>query len=77
MIPGFKTRMAAWDADNMSTCSCRLRREDYERFRALCYSSGRTIHEVVRLLVGKTLLNSGVTVSDGLRMDIERDEKDS
>lgn len=71
----FKTRMAAWDAEHMRTCSCRLTKDDYELFRHICRSNGVTVHAAVRLMVGRFLMALGAPLTDGLEQDVERDRR--
>lgn len=58
-----------WDEENLSTCSCRLRTEDYDKFRSLCYSQGETPHSILRLLVAKYMLEHKVIPSQRLIND--------
>lgn len=64
-----------WERRHMATCSCRLRREDYETLRELCEINNCTVHSVVRLLVGTFLLEKGEKVTKGLQTDIEKLKK--
>lgn len=66
--------MQEWDIQNMATCSCRLRRKDYETLKAVCAINGKSVHEVVRLLVGKFLINLGIEVSKGLERAVKNEK---
>jgi hypothetical protein len=35
-----------WDAANMTTLGCRMRRDDAEKFKGACYSAGTTPNAV-------------------------------
>jgi len=56
----------------MATCSCRLRTEDYETFRSLCGVHGMTVHEAMRIMVGKLLVSWGESASEGLKEAVAR-----
>ena len=43
-----RARQARWDEKHMRTASCRIRSEQYERFRAECRARGMTPYEVLR-----------------------------
>ena len=43
-----RERQARWDARHMRTVSCRIRREQYERFKAACRMRGVTPYEVLK-----------------------------
>ena len=43
-----RQRQARWDARHMKTVSCRVRSEQYERFKAACRMRGVTPYEVLR-----------------------------
>ena len=43
-----RQRQARWDARHMKTVSCRIRSEQYERFKAACRMRGVTPYEVLR-----------------------------
>ena len=58
-----------WDDENLSTCSCRLRAEDYNKFKTLCYSQGETPHSILRLLVAKYMIEHEVMPSQRLIND--------
>lgn len=49
-----------WDKENMRTVSCRLRTEEYERFRNLCRSKGTTVHSALSRYIHTEL--SGIPV---------------
>lgn len=59
-----------WDDENLSTCSCRLRAEDYDKFKTLCYSQGETPHSIIRLLVASYMLSFKVVPSKQLVNDM-------
>ena len=65
-----RDRQWRWDAGHMATCSCRLRREDYEAFRRVCARRGKTAHEALRHMVGRILLDCGEKISPGLERDM-------
>lgn len=66
------------------TISSRLTWSDYRNFRTLCLVSGTTMHRVIRLLVGRWMMEkSGELrmpgrISERLRrgVDLERERKD-
>lgn len=43
-----RERQERWDARHMMTVSCRIRREQYERFKAACRLRGTTPYEVLK-----------------------------
>lgn len=43
-----RQRQARWDARHMKTVSCRVRSEQYERFKAACRMRGVTPYEVLK-----------------------------
>ena len=43
-----KKANAKWDAENMATLGCRVKREQAEKFKAYCADKGRTSNAVLR-----------------------------
>ena len=46
-----RERQETWDRYNMRTASCRLRAQDYERFREYCADRGKTVHSLLRMAI--------------------------
>ena len=46
--PPGRQRQARWDALHMKTVSCRIRSEQYERFKAACRMRGETPYQVLQ-----------------------------
>ena len=63
-------RQDLWDALHMCTCSCRLRSEDYRTFQSWCRWHGKTVHEVVRIMVGLYMMTMGMKLSRELKADV-------
>ena len=61
------------------TVSTRLTFQDYKALRSLCSTNGLTIHKVVRLLVGRWMIEKSreyrtpVRLSDRLKNQVERE----
>ena len=43
-----KKANAKWDAENMATLGCRVKREQAEKFKAYCADKGKTSNAVLR-----------------------------
>ena len=43
-----RSRQARWDRQHMRTVSCRIRSEQYERFKAACRMRGETPYQVLQ-----------------------------
>lgn len=70
-------RRNRWNFVNMATCSCRLRREDYQVFRETCRAKGYTAHHVLRLLIAAYLINSEQPITEHLKSDLKAESEKS
>ena len=48
-----------WDAENMATIGCKLKKEQAERFKAYAASQGTTVSRLIKELVLDTIREEG------------------
>lgn len=52
-----KKANAKWDKENMSTLSCKVKKDEAEAFKAKCAEDGKTINTVLRNFVHSFIYN--------------------
>ena len=71
----YTDRRNRWSAYHLRTCSCRLRKDDYETFRRSCALKGYTAHHVLRILVAAYLAAEEESISDHLERDLREEAR--
>ena len=69
------TTKKEWDKENMATLACRVRKEEADRFRALCNESGVTVHKALACAVNALVTDRSLSGVIAKSQKLERENK--